>query len=99
MAYVRKAERPTVVNETGIDGIEDHLTTDELTYCNNLAKIWKNRLEIDPQAKMVKVGTWQGLYEMGTTGQQHPNVTKVLLQFKANNLLVAHGYVIVFGQQ
>lgn len=97
MAYVRKAERPTVVNETGFDGIEDHLTADELTYCNNLAKIWTDKLEMIPGTSMVRVGTYQGLLEMGQSGQNHPNVTKVLQQHNAKDLLVAHGYVIVFG--
>lgn len=96
MAYVRKADR-TVKNETDIPGIEADLTQDELVYCNNLAKIWKDRLEAMPGTKMVRVGTYQGLFEMGMTGQHHPNVTKVLQQFKANDLLVAHGYVITFG--
>ena len=96
MAYVRKSDR-IPVNNTGIEGIEQFLTSEELTYCNNLASIWKDRLEAMPGTKMVRVGTYQGLFEMGMTGQHHPNVTKVLQQFKANDLLVAHGYVITFG--
>lgn len=96
MAYVRKADRQ-VRNETGIVGIEQHLTPEEMTYCNNLVNIWKDRLETMPGTTMVRVGTYQGLLEMGQTGQNHPNVTKVLKQFKANDLLVAHGYVITFG--
>ena len=96
MAYVRKADR-IPVNETGIAGLEDHLTNDELVYCNNLAKIWTDKLEMIPGTTMVRVGTYQGLLEMGLTGQQYPTVAKVLQQFKANNLLVAHGYVITFG--
>ena len=96
MAYVRKADR-IPVNDTGVVGLEDHLTADELTYCNNLAKIWTDKLEMIPGTSMVRVGTYQGLLEMGQSGQNHPNVTKVLQQFKATNLLVAHGYVIVFG--
>lgn len=96
MAYVRKADR-TVQNETGVEGIEKYLTNDELVYCNNLAKIWTDKLEMIPGTTMVRVGTYQGLLEMGLTGQNHPNVTRVLQQFKANNLLVAHGYVITFG--
>ena len=97
MAYVRKADRQ-LPNLTGIEGIEQHLTTDELIYCNNLAVIWKDRLETIPGSTMIRVGSYQGLLEMAVNGQNHPNVTKVLQQFKATDLLVAHGYVITFGQ-
>ena len=38
MAYVRKSDRAPV-NNTGIEGIEQFLTSEELTYCNNLASI------------------------------------------------------------
>lgn len=96
MAYVKKADR-AVQNLTGIDGIEKYLTNDELVYCNNLATIWKEKLEAIPGTTMVRVGTYQGLLEMGMSGQNHPTVTKVLTMMKAKDLLVAHGYVIVFG--
>lgn len=96
MAYVRKADR-TVHNETGVEGIEKYLTNDELVYCNNLATIWKEKLEMIPGTTMVRVGTYQGLLEMGQSGQNYPTVTKVLSMMKAKDLLVAHGYVIVFG--
>lgn len=96
MAYVRKADR-TVQNETGVEGIEKYLTTDELVYCNNLATIWKEKLEMIPGTTMVRVGTYQGLLEMGQSGQNHPTVTRVLTMLKAKELLVAHGYVITFG--
>lgn len=101
MAYVRKADR-IVKNETGIPGIEADLTQDELIYCNNLAKIWRDKLEMIPGTTMVRVGTYQGLLEMGMTGQNHPNVSMVLRntpthRTEASNLLVAHGYVITFG--
>lgn len=96
MAYVRKADR-TVKNETGVEGIEKYLTNDELVYCNNLATIWKEKLEMIPGTTMVRVGTYQGLLEMGQSGQNHPTVTKVLTMLKAKELLVAQGYVITFG--
>lgn len=96
MAYVRKADR-TVQNETGVEGIEKYLTTDELVYCNNLATIWKEKLEMIPGTTMVRVGTYQGLLEMGQSGQNYPTVTKVLTMLKAKELLVAQGYVITFG--
>lgn len=96
MAYVRKADR-TVQNETGVEGIEKYLTNDELVYCNNLATIWKQKLEMIPGTTMVRVGTYQGLLEMGQSGQNYPTVTKVLTMLKAKELLVAQGYVITFG--
>lgn len=96
MAYVRKADR-TVQNETGVEGIEKYLTNDELVYCNNLATIWKEKLEMIPGTTMVRVGTYQGLLEMGMSGQNHPTVTRVLTMLQAKELLVAHGYVITFG--
>lgn len=96
MAYVRKADR-TVQNETGVEGIEKYLTTDELVYCNNLATIWKEKLEMIPGTTMVRVGTYQGLLEMGQSGQNYPTVTKVLTMLQAKELLVAQGYVITFG--
>lgn len=96
MAYVRKADR-TVQNETGVEGIEKYLTNDELVYCNNLATIWKEKLEMIPGTTMVRVGTYQGLLEMGQSGQNYPTVTKVLTMLKAKELLVAQGYVITFG--
>lgn len=96
MAYVRKADR-TVQNETGVEGIEKYLTNDELVYCNNLATIWKEKLEMIPGTTMVRVGTYQGLLEMGQSGQNYPTVTKVLTMLQAKELLVAHGYVITFG--
>lgn len=96
MAYVRKADR-TVQNETGVEGIEKYLTTDELVYCNNLATIWKEKLEMIPGTTMVRVGTYQGLLEMGQSGQNYPTVTRVLTMLQAKELLVAHGYVITFG--
>lgn len=96
MAYVRKADR-TVQNETGVEGIEKYLTNDELVYCNNLATIWKEKLEMIPGTTMVRVGTYQGLLEMGQSGQNYPTVTRVLTMLQAKELLVAHGYVITFG--
>lgn len=98
MAYVRKADR-TVKNETGIPGIEADLTPEELVYCNNLAKIWKDKLEMIPGTTMVRVGTYQGLLEMGQ--MQPDNVSMVLRNVpthraQACNLLVAYGYVVVF---
>lgn len=98
MAYVRKAERKaerqqSITNETGVE--LDGITPEQLIYCNILARVWKNKLEAIPGTKMVKVGTFQGLLEMGQTTRQ--DLMKVLKDHGADHLIAAHGYIVTFG--
>lgn len=108
MAYVKKADRhkefQPVENRTGIRQLPDLLAPDEIEAVNKLAHIYVRHLQTYPHSRDIRVGNFQGMYELGISRPEpFVNVLATIVRtdpehaFQAEKLLVAHGYYTYFG--